>query len=276
MRIRFRIAALGCCLAGVMSAFSAALGQDDSLKREREALKLISDFADDLCTKIPLTGGTDSLELSGNAKAELKGLAKQIADLGFEAAAKSKDAEYQGVLQRDLAKTLKENTDCRREVWRDLNGRLLGERVTQPTNMVPPGGTPGGQQVPSAADGYPLTLESGATAKAAHAKYTILAATLDRFSTDKLDLKFTIRFTNDGDAWKDRTVMAENFRLIVDDVPLAPTESMNETVPAGGTKEGNVAFLIPVHASTAILRVGRPEYGTSEILIELRPSAVGN
>ena len=271
MRIGLRLIIFLCCVCGALSGVSDALAQEDTFKREREALALITEFADKLCKEVPLSGGSESRELSGKAKAELKGLAKQIADLGFEGAATSKDDTYQGVLQTDLEGVLKENTDCRREVFRNLSDRFLGAKAVQPSSLPAPG-EPADRQQDTSLRHYPIKLAAGASAKAAHAKYTILAATLDQHSTDKLNLKLTIRFTNDGDAWTDRTVMAENFRLRVGDIMLAPESSINETVATEGTKEGDVEFLIPASATAVVLRVGRPEYGTAEIPIDLTAS----
>src|SRR5437867_756706 len=75
--------------------------------------------------------------------------------------------------------------------------------------------------------------------------YRILSATLDQLSDDKLTLDFEVRYTRGNDAWSGETLMAENFRLFVDDVPLAPTKAPIEAVAVNSAKEGHVIFTIP-------------------------------
>jgi hypothetical protein len=105
---------------------------DDDLSRPERALTLISNFADKLCKDVPLKGGSDSVELTGSAKAELKGIVKKMADLGFEGAAKYKDSGYEGLLQADLAATIKDKTQCRLQVWNDLKDKLVGTQAAPP------------------------------------------------------------------------------------------------------------------------------------------------
>jgi hypothetical protein len=97
----------------------------DTLDTQKQALDIIADFADRFCKTIPLSGNADNLELSGQAKAELNELLKKIASLGIEGAAKYQKSEYQGVLRKDLASLLKDNSTCRLEVWKDLKDKLL-------------------------------------------------------------------------------------------------------------------------------------------------------
>lgn len=97
----------------------------DDLPRQQKALEVISDFASKLCQDVSLSRETSSLELSASAKAELKGVAKKIADLGFDAAAKYANTKEQGLLQQDMAKALADSRSCRMKVWDDLKGKLL-------------------------------------------------------------------------------------------------------------------------------------------------------
>ncbi len=91
-----------------------------------EALGVISNFADRICTDIPLTGNGNTIELEGAAKADLKGIIGKIIDLGIEGAAKYRDFEYQNVLQEDLVEALKDSRDCKLIIWKDLRENLLG------------------------------------------------------------------------------------------------------------------------------------------------------
>ena len=111
---------------------SSEVAAQSSLVRQQQALDMIAVFAEKLCKDIPLTGGGRSLELSGKAKAELSGIIKKIANLGVEGAAKYQTSEYRGLLQKDLAKAIKESTNCRLEVWKDLKDKLLGVAAPPP------------------------------------------------------------------------------------------------------------------------------------------------
>jgi hypothetical protein len=114
----------------VLLAFSSLLSVNgianaNSLETQKKALDVIADFADRLCTTIPLTGSTSNIELSGKAKAELSELIKKIANLGIEGAAKYQTSEWQGVLQQDLTGQVNNSRNCKVEVFKDLKDRLL-------------------------------------------------------------------------------------------------------------------------------------------------------
>lgn len=107
------------------------------LKEQKEALDMIAEFADRLCKTIPLEEGrAGGLELSGSAKVELNKLIKKIVDLGIEGAAKYKSEEWQGVLQKDLPGLLKDNIDCKIEVWKDLKDKLMVFRAKPDTTLT--------------------------------------------------------------------------------------------------------------------------------------------
>lgn len=76
-------------VAVILSAAFACLAEDDSLDRQKKALQIISDFADHLCSDVPLNGNSQQVQLNGDAKAKLKGIVSKVADLGFEGAAKT-------------------------------------------------------------------------------------------------------------------------------------------------------------------------------------------
>ena len=108
MKLRF-VLILGIMFAALTSAFVPMQSRAaDNLDRQQKALNIIADFADKLCKDIPLTGTSSGVELTGNAKAELKGIVSKVAELGFEGAAKYKDSRYEGPLQTDLAVMLKD------------------------------------------------------------------------------------------------------------------------------------------------------------------------
>jgi hypothetical protein len=84
--------------------------------------------------------------------------------------------------------------------------------------------------------------------------YKILAAQLDGYAPGKRSLRFDVRMTNNGrfpaNFWGD------SFRLVVDGVPRAPDNSLNELVAANSAKEGAVEFVIPDTTTDVGLQVG--------------------
>jgi hypothetical protein len=145
---RFRIVAIVVCflsvVAGGVSVYAIshdesnvsseiASSEQDGGKRERSPedtqriLSMISEFADRLCKDIPLAGTGENNELSGNAKRELSKFVGEIVDLKLAEAKRFQSAEYQGLLQEDLVAALKQNADCRLQVFKELSLKLLSE-----------------------------------------------------------------------------------------------------------------------------------------------------
>jgi hypothetical protein len=58
-------------------------------------------------------------------------------------------------------------------------------------------------------------------------------------------------------------VSKDNFRLLIDDAPMAPIDSMMEVVAPNSSKDGKVVFEIPASTTSATLQVG--EVGGGEM-----------
>lgn len=101
---------------------------ESSLDDMKKALDIIADFADRTCSKIPLEGSGNSVELTGEGKTELKGMLKKVANLGIEGAAKYEETEWTNVLQKDLAKKLQESDTCRMKVFNELKDRIIPKK----------------------------------------------------------------------------------------------------------------------------------------------------
>ncbi len=117
-----------------------AVGADNSFDREQRALSIIADFADRMCKDIPLQGAQSGGELSGAVKAELRGVARKVAELGVEGAAKYQTGSYESLLQSDLANALKNSSDCKLRIFDSLKDRLLpgGSSVAAPKAPAQP------------------------------------------------------------------------------------------------------------------------------------------
>jgi hypothetical protein len=46
-----------------------------------------------------------------------------------------------------------------------------------------------------------------------------------------------------------------NFRLLIDNVPRAPTSNLNDLVDAHSAKEGTIVFAVPVNATRFVLQL---------------------
>lgn len=110
------------CLAPIPS------NADQQVSREtRQAgLKLIADFADRMCSDVPLSSTSEAVNVQGKLNAELSGLAKRLADLGFGVHANIESTASSGLLQKDLVEALKNKDDCRFRYLKELKGIFLG------------------------------------------------------------------------------------------------------------------------------------------------------
>jgi hypothetical protein len=87
------------------------------LDTQQRALNIIGEFANSICSKIPLEGGSTDTQLSGEAKAELNNILNRLADLGVKGSAEFTNKEYRNVLQNELAKTIIDSNNCRLVVF---------------------------------------------------------------------------------------------------------------------------------------------------------------
>ncbi len=99
----------------------------------------------------------------------------------------------------------------------------------------------------------PLVLPARNKVTLGTATYDILAAHVEEQNMENLSLQFSIRMTNNGD-YPDN-FWNESFRLLVDDVPRAPTGDLNKVVDGHSAEEGEVVFTLPKTATTVVLRV---------------------
>lgn len=93
----------------------------------------------------------------------------------------------------------------------------------------------------------PVKLAGGA------AVITILSAEVEPIDLERRSLKFAVRYLNAGrypaNFWSD------SYRLIVADVPRAPTNLLDEVVPGDSAKEGEVIFEVPMNTKDVVLQI---------------------
>lgn len=113
--------------------FAFAHSTSFALTSQQQALKDIQEFANNICTRVPLTSSSTKVELNGQAKAELDGIVKKLANLGISGAANYKSVESINVLQTELASMLKHSDDCRERMANKLIDKLITPATVAPT-----------------------------------------------------------------------------------------------------------------------------------------------
>ena len=82
---------------------------------------------------------------------------------------------------------------------------------------------------------------------------TILSVQISPIDAERRMLTFDVRYRNAGHY--PANFWGRLFRLIVGDVPRAPTNSLNEVVDADSAKEGEVVFELPRGAKDVTLQI---------------------
>lgn len=133
--VRYTICLITFVLFSLSSLFNG-ISDAANLEEYEKALNVIEKFAKKMCDEISQEGKSENIELSGEAKAELKlnWLVKKLVDIGIEGAADYQKKEYEGVLRKDLADILKDSRDCKREIFRELKS-IFFEQHDVPTGQ---------------------------------------------------------------------------------------------------------------------------------------------
>jgi len=124
-----------------------------------------------------------------------------------------------------------------------------GARPGSPAESHTPGpaGGAGGAQPLALPVVNPIKLAGG------DAVITILFAEIEPIDLERRSLKFSVRYMNGGrypsNFW------SSSYRLIVADVPRAPTNLLDEVVEADSAKEGKVIFEVPVSTKDVVLQI---------------------
>jgi hypothetical protein len=85
---------------------------------------------------------------------------------------------------------------------------------------------------------------------------------------EKLELAIKIRLTNVGAA-SGYAVASDEFRLLVDDVPLAPTTFPSQVLTHQAGADTKVVFLVPGTATKTVLQLGNLNAETVRIPLDL-------
>ncbi len=96
----------------------------------------IINAADRICNVIKIASTTESVKGTDEIKTELRGLIKQLTDLGINVQGQYSTESYAGVLQADLPSTLKDSVDCKLQVLDKLVDRMLRDEPQEAGNLV--------------------------------------------------------------------------------------------------------------------------------------------
>jgi len=86
---------------------------------------------------------------------------------------------------------------------------------------------------------------------------TILAVDTAPIDAERRSLTFHIRYANTGRF--DANFWDRSFRLLVDGLPRAPTNRLNELVANDSTKDGDVVFDVPISVKDVVLQISAGE-----------------
>jgi hypothetical protein len=117
-----------------------------------------------------------------------------------------------------------------------------------PTAVAPPLAAPSPTK-----SAYPVGLPELRDYKVGAATFTLLKAQMSRQTTEKDALQIRVRMMNHGRY--DANFWDRWFRLIVNEVPMAPESGLNEIVPAESAKEGDVIFVVPHGTARSRLKI---------------------
>ena len=108
--------------------------------------------------------------------------------------------------------------------------------------------------------------------------YNINGMRLDHFSDsiahvqpDKLELSVNVRMKNVGGRYG-HVASNEEFRLLVDDVPLAPTSALAQLLTYEDHLDAEVVFVMPATAKTVVLQLGNIAANTVRVPLDLSPA----
>jgi hypothetical protein len=147
----------------------------------------------------------------------------------------------------------------------------------EPPSQGDGGGSTGGDVKPGRVGGggnaaAPVALRASADVTVGSARVQILSAQLEQPNASQMVLRLKMRMTalqpSPANFWN------AMFRLLVDGVPAAPSNTLNEVVEGYAAKDGELAFEIGPAVSNVVLEV---KYGaeSTRIPIDLKSTAPG-
>jgi hypothetical protein len=162
------------------------------------------------------------------------------------------DGEVRFEVPKDLSKTVLEIS--RGDEATQIAVDLRGQKPIPQDGSVDSFGLRKKPSLVNSVARLPVALSSGAEATFDGVAYKVLSVSVDRYNVEKAAITITLRCTADK---RSATVnfWDRNVRLVVDGVPRAPDEGLNELVQPGTSKDGTFAFLLGQKPDTLKLRI---------------------
>jgi hypothetical protein len=124
---------------------------------------------------------------------------------------------------------------------------------SSPTPAVSRQAQPASTTSPSSSGALPLPEVHQVKLADGGAVITILSARLEPLDAERRSLTFVLRYLNTGH--RQANFWSSSFRLIVDDVPRAPTNFLDELVDGESAKEGTAVFELPNSVKSVVFQI---------------------
>lgn len=116
--------------------------------------------------------------------------------------------------------------------------------------MTPPSGV---RSVAAAPKPVPLPTLNQVRLAGGTTVIRILSAEVEPIDSERRTLKFVVRHTDTSRY--PQNFWSASYRLIVEDVPRAPTNLLDEVVDGDSAKEGELLFEVPVSVKDVVLQI---------------------
>ena len=108
-----------------------------SVEQRIRAATVAAKLAPQFCAAAPAGGASQTVTLSLGAQAKLAKFVSWLANLGLSGAVKYQNATYQGVLQKDLAKSIRDSNNCRQNVLNKILDAMVIQNSDAPAAPLP-------------------------------------------------------------------------------------------------------------------------------------------
>lgn len=253
MRDQLRIALRILPIALLLSSAARAAPFDDKL----QALRAASVTAGQICTTVPLAQRSSTVALSGGAQTYLSKFVSWLAKIKISAAANYQAASSQGVLQKDLASSIRESNDCKRAVFNKLMDKLIADNAAAST----PSATPPTMNATKA-----TPAPKPVNAKPAPAKSTLSSAHAYLTSFDKPNGQFVKK----GQFWIETPEYApgQNFAFTELGHDQSYVYLVDRSRAAPGTTDDPMVVRLPIHGGWAQWTYQSPPDWKNFIVVE--------
>jgi hypothetical protein len=242
-------------IALLFSSAAPAASFDDKL----QALRAASVTAGQICTTVPLAQRSSTVALSGGAQTYLSKFVSWLAKIKISAAANYQGTSSQGVLQKDLARSIRESNDCKRAVFNKLMDKLIADNAAASAPSAAP-------PTPSPTKAAPAAKPDPAKAKPAPAKLSLSPAHAYPTAFDKPNGQFVKK----GQFWIETPEYApgQNFAFTELGHDQSYVYLVDRSRAAPGTTDDPMVVRLPIHGGWAQWTYQSPPDWKNFIVVE--------